>query len=172
MYVYQNKEYNTLAEVYKDIKSSIGAFPMPSSFEGWEALGVSKYDPYATLESAKQTKKKEIETTFNKVRNSSHIYVQSSLGFPANANETAIINVMGLINKLQVSGQEKTTFRAYDNQFYELTLDNLKKLQAEIADEGTAFYLLKWQYEQSLEQATSIEEVKALTITFPNTIAL
>lgn len=52
---------------------------------------------------------------------------KASLGFPANANETAIINVMGLINKLQVSGQEKTTFRAYDNQFYELTLDEFEK---------------------------------------------
>ena len=44
-------------------------------------------------------------------------------------------------------------------------------MQAEIARSGSAYYLLKWQYEESISNATTVKQVKDIQINFPNTIS-
>lgn len=174
-YSYNGKEYFSLNDVYNAVrKDNVNIFGMPSSQEAWQELGVTCIveDPSVSLEVEKNKKKQEIETSFLAIRNSSKIYVDSSLGFPVNANETAIINIMGLLAEMNILGTTTTSFRDFDNNFHDLTKENLEYLQAEIAKEGTAFYALKWKYEKDLEEATTIKQVKDIIIAFPQTIPL
>ena len=49
---------------------------------------------------------------------------------------------------MEVSGKETVVFRDFNNEFHEVNKDHLKQMQAEIARSGSAYYLLKWQYEE------------------------
>lgn len=175
IYKYNGKSYNSLSDVYNALReNSTQVFAMPATEEQWLAYGVTYEveDPAVSLETEKSLKKQQLENLFKQTRASSDIYVTSSLGFPVNANETAIINIIGLINELEVSGKETVVFRDFNNEFHEVTKDNLKQMQAEIAREGSAFYLLKWQYEENISNATTVKQVKDIQISFPNTIPL
>ena len=76
-----------------------------------------------------------------------------------------------MINELEVSGKETAVFRDFNNEFHEVNKDHLKQMQAEIARSGSAYYLLKWQYEESISNATTVKQVKDIQINFPNTIS-
>lgn len=173
-YKYNDKEYFSLSDVFSALKQDVQIFAMPTTEEQWLAYGVTYEveDPAILLEVEKSLKKQQLENLFKQTRASSDIYVTSSLGFPINANETAIINIIGLINELEVSGKETVVFRDFNNEFHEVTKDNLKQMQAEIAREGSAFYYLKWQYEESISNATTVKQVKDIQISFPNNIPL
>lgn len=174
-YKYMGKEYTSLTDAYNAVRKSYAQlFAMPSTNQEWLDLGVTceVEDPSISLETEKSIKKKELENAFKIIRNSSSLYVNSSFGFPINANETAIINIIGLINELEVSGKETAVFRDFNNEFHEVTKDHLKQMQAEIARSGSAYYLLKWQYEESISNATTVKQVKDIQINFPNTIAI
>lgn len=174
IYKYDNKEYTSLTDLYKALReNNIQIFGIPTTEEEWLSYGVTYEveDPSISLEVEKNIKKGILEQAFKEIRDSSNIYVNSSYGFPINANETSIINIIGLINELEVSGKETVVFRDFNNEFHEVNKDHLKQMQAEIARSGSAYYLLKWQYEESISNATTIKQVKDIQINFPNTIA-
>ena len=54
-----------------------------------------------SLAQAKQNKLDELETAFDSYRESKNTYINSSLGFKANANVTAYNNVDGLISQIE-----------------------------------------------------------------------
>lgn len=93
-------------------------------------------------------------------------YVISSLGFKADANTTANTNVDGLIKSMSAAGTKEITFCDYDNQYHQVSLEDLKTLQLEIIQNGQAMYAQKWYYRDKINSASSVEEIERINIEF------
>ncbi len=117
-----------------------------------------------TLDELKQNKLEAIKTAFLAASETAHC--MSSVGFEIDANETANRDINGLIVVMEARGKETELFRAYDNTFHEVTLDDLKTMLVEISEHGQKLYARKWQLEVSIQAATTAEELDAITITF------
>ena len=92
-------------------------------------------------------------------------YVDSSVGFRIDANETANTNITGLIEAIEAGMlTEPQMFRDYNNEFHSVTLENLKTMQLEVIANGQQFYQTKWNLEQQIQSAETIEEIQAVEI--------
>ena len=120
--------------------------------------------PEVSLEEAKAEKLEAVRTAFLSASETAHC--MSSVGFEIDANETANRDINGLIVVMEARGKETELFRAYDNTFHEVTLDDLKTMLVEISEHGQKLYARKWQLEVSIQAATTAEELDAITITF------
>ena len=120
--------------------------------------------PEVSLEEAKAEKLEAVKTAFLAASETAHC--KSSVGFEIDANETANRDINGLIVVMEARGKETELFRAYDNTFHEVTLDDLKTMLVEISEHGQKLYARKWQLEVSIQAATTAEELDAITITF------
>lgn len=117
-----------------------------------------------TLDELKQNKLEAVKTAFLAASETAHC--MSSVGFEIDANETANRDINGLIVVMEARGKETELFRAYDNTFHEVTLDDLKTMLVEISEHGQKLYARKWQLEVSIQAATTAEELDDITITF------
>lgn len=120
--------------------------------------------PEVSLEEAKAEKLEAVKTAFLAASETAHC--MSSVGFEIDANETANRDINGLIVVMEARGKETELFRAYDNTFHEVTLDDLKTMLVEISEHGQKLYARKWQLEVSIQAATTAEELDAITNTF------
>ena len=120
--------------------------------------------PEVSFEEAKAEKLEAVKTAFLAASETAHC--MSSVGFEIDANETANRDINGLIVVMEARGKETELFRAYDNTFHEVTLDDLKTMLVEISEHGQKLYARKWQLEVSIQAATTAEELDAITITF------
>lgn len=114
-----------------------------------------------SLSQAKQNKLDELETAFDSYRESKNTYINSSLGFKANANVTAYNNVDGLISQIEyglveTDENDRLSFMDFDNKRRSLSLEDLKVLKAEIAQNGSRAYSVKWEYRAKIEQAQNV----------------
>ena len=130
----------------------------------WQA----KYDeintPYVpTLEEAKTAKLAALESAFNAASEQAHC--MSSVGFEIDADETANRDVTGLIRVLKATGTDSSIFRAYDNGFHSVTLEQLETMLTEISLNGQYLYQAKWTTEARIQAAQTVGEVEAMTIT-------
>lgn len=150
-------------------------FPVHPSFTWVDASDdVEVGDTYANghftkpakpaLNELRQNKLEDVKTIFQRASETAHR--KSSVGFEIDANETANRDINGLIVVMEARGKETELFRAYDNTFHEVTLDNLKTMLVEISEHGQKLYARKWQLEISIQAATTAEELDAITITF------
>lgn len=119
----------------------------------------------------REAKLKTIESEFLSYRTAKTTFVDSSLGFKANSNSTAYMDVDGLIGILEAqkeSGQENptVTFMDFDNAPHELTVENLKTLKNEISANGTRAYGVKWALREKINAAKSADELDAIVIDF------
>ena len=119
-----------------------------------------------SLAQAKQNKLDELESAFDSYRESKNTYINSSLGFKANANVTAYNNVDGILLQAQMGAstlsEGKVAFMDFDNQVQMLDADQLKILKLEISENGSRAYSLKWQYRTQIEQAQTNAQLKEL----------
>lgn len=92
--------------------------------------------------------------------------IQSSLGFPIDANERANRDVSGLISQMEMTSVDKTQFCDANNDFQEVTLDNLKTMQLELIQYAQSLYATKWQLRAAIEAAKTVDELNAIDIKF------
>lgn len=92
--------------------------------------------------------------------------IQSSLGFPVDANERANRDVSGLISQMEMTNIDKTQFCDANNDFHEVTLDNLKIMQLELIQYAQSLYATKWQLRAAIEAAKTVDELNAIDIKF------
>lgn len=121
------------------------------------------------LEEIREQMLNRLEVEFNRYRASKTTYMTSSLGFKANANETAFNNVVGLVGLCAVkefAPNGTVTFRDFDNADHELNADQLTVLKNEISASASAAYVEKWQYTSTINTEADIEKLKAMTFTF------
>ena len=191
-YVYQEKTYFDSWSVRRAIEAEenrrFGSEPVnkedheaqtAARVEFWKTFGVTYSeqeivtpdpDPAVVLKQTKTRKLNELESWFNKMRSSKDTHIVSSLGFGANSNETAIINVDGLLGLVEdptYAPEGTLTFMDFDNSPQQLNKQQLTTLKNEIAAAGTASYNVKWQYRTQIEAAETKEQIEAIKFTMP-----
>lgn len=92
--------------------------------------------------------------------------IQSSLGFPIDANERANRDVSGLISQMEMTSLGKTQFCDANNNFHEVTLDNLKTMKLELIQYAQSLYATKWRLRAAIEAAKTVDELNAIDIKF------
>ena len=135
--------------------------PFVALWEAEKARLEAEADRPPTLEEAKAAKLEEIRAAFAAAEADG--YVESSLGFRADATRRSIEDIDGLID-LVSSGAlpAPVTFRDYDNLYHSLTLDRLNALRLEAKGRGPMLYARKWELEAAVEAAETVEAVQAI----------
>lgn len=121
---------------------------------------------YKPLEEIKNIRYKQIEERFNKI--STTAYITSSYGFRVDANEVANRNVEGLLKVMKADNEETVLFKDYDNNFHNVTLEELEKIQLEIIKNGQNLYKQKWNFISDIASMTKELEVIAYNISYKN----
>lgn len=95
--------------------------------------------------------------------------VTTSLGFVADSDARAMMDVSGLVTTLEAQPTESRTTVAFmdaNNQPHLLSLDELKTVQVEIIQNGQSAYQQKWALRTAIESAQTKEEIEAIEIAF------
>lgn len=119
-----------------------------------------------TLENMKELKLEQLTEAFNNWMDSSNSSMASSTGYTVNANNTAKKNIDGIITAMESTKIEKVSFMCFDNTLALLTLQELKTIQIELIQYGSALYARKWQYRSQIENAKTIEEASSIKFDF------
>lgn len=124
--------------------------------------------PEPTLEEVQDMKRRELESAFmdwyeNKAT------VTTSLGFVADSDARAMMDVNGLVTTLEAQPEETratVAFMDHDNQPHLLTLEQMKTVQLEIIQNGQSAYAQKWALRTAIEEAEDAKMLMDLEITF------
>lgn len=95
--------------------------------------------------------------------------VTTSLGFVADSDARAMMDVSGLVTTLEAQPAESRTTVAFmdaNNQPHLLSLDELKTVQIEIIQNGQSAYQQKWALRTAIEFAEDIATINAIEIAF------
>lgn len=119
-------------------------------------------EPEAMLYYARQNKLAELEQKFNYMLENGH--TTSSFGVEIDANNDALRNVGNLL--LVMGAEDKEMFCDYNNQFHELTKQQVEQIQAEIIGHIRGLYAQKWSYRDKINTLTNAEEINSMVIEF------
>lgn len=120
----------------------------------------------------KQEKLQELLSKANKFEDNKNndMYFTSSLGFKCNGDRRTKDNLQDLITFFDLQAQEgKLPYRDYDNNVQQVTKENLQTLLVEHVANGNNLYTQKWAYEQQINNAKSIDDLKVININFEMT---
>ena len=95
--------------------------------------------------------------------------VTSSLGFVADSDSRAMMDVSGLVTTLESQPAETRSTVAFmdaNNQPHLLSLEQLKTVQLEIVQNGQSAYKQKWTLRTAIKEAQSKEDLEAIEIKF------
>ena len=109
---------------------------------------------------AKQNKLSELKQKADSALNGA--YVDSSLGFRADANTTAVRDLEGLV----IIADSSIMFCDFNNEFHALTKEQVQTLQREVLLNGQNLYAQKWTFRNRIESAESIEDLNDIQISF------
>lgn len=173
-YKYNNQEYYSLKQL-RDAVYSIEnkLYGNPKTQEEFTELGlkveVIEFDPLddLTVEQLKENCQVAMNTAFTEYRNSSKTYIDSSLGFPVNANEVAYQNIDGCLLQAQqgsstLNEEGKVAFTDFNDNLQMLTAEQLTQLKLEVSENGSRAYGVKWMYRQQIDSLSDKEQLKEL----------
>lgn len=124
---------------------------------------VESYKQY--LSNVVLSKAAKFENNLNK-----DMYFTSSLRFKVNGDRRTRDNIQDLITFFDAQQQGgKVSYRDYDNKEQQLTKENLQTILKEHITNGQNLYKQKWEMEQKIAAANSIEELKAISTEFTMT---
>ena len=129
--------------------------------------GVEKI-PEQTLEELRAQKLSQLDSSF-KSWYQDGATVTTSLGFVADSDSRAMMDVNGLVTTLEAQPAEARATVAFmdaSNQTHLLDLEQLKTVQVEIIQNGQSAYQQKWALRTAIETAQSKEELEAIEIKF------
>ena len=121
-----------------------------------------------TFKELKTNKLKELDTKFLQWYEDDAT-VTSSLGFVADSDARAMMDVSGLVTTLEATPEEQRStvaFMDHDNQPHMLTLEQMKTVQLEIIKNGQSSYAQKWAYRTAIEAAEDAEALAGIKIVF------
>lgn len=174
-YLYNDQKYTSLWSLRQAIwTNEHKVYGNPTTQEQFQEIGlavtVETYDPLDEMDTEQLRARclSILEQQFTTYRNSASTYINSSLGFKANANVTAYNNVDGVLLQAQEGAstlsEGKVAFMDFDDQVQMLNADQLKTLKLEISENGSRAYGLKWQYRTQIESAKTNAELKELMV--------
>ena len=173
-YKYNNQEYFSLKQLRDAIYSIENKlYGNPKTQEEFTELGlevkVVEFDPLddLTVEQLRNNCQIAMNSAFIEYRNSSKTYIDSSLGFPVNANEVAYQNIDGCLLQAQqgsasLSEEGKVAFTDFNDNLQMLTAEQLTKLKLEVSENGSRAYGVKWTYRQQIDSINDKEQLKEL----------
>lgn len=173
-YKYNNQEYYSLKQLRDAIYSIENKlYGNPKTQEEFAELGleveVIEFDPLddLTVEQLKENCQVAMNAAFTEYRNSSKTYIDSSLGFPVNANEVAYQNIDGCLLQAQqgsdsLAYEGKVAFTDFNDNLQMLTADQLTQLKLEVSENGSRAYGVKWTYRQQIDSMSDKEQLKEL----------
>lgn len=129
--------------------------------------GVEKI-PEKTLDEVRASKLSELDSAFM-TWYEDKATVTTSLGFVADSDARAMMDVNGLVTTLEAQPAEtraSVAFMDANNEAHLLTLEQLKTVQVEIIQNGQSAYQQKWTLRTAIEAAQSIEDLEAIEIKF------
>ena len=165
-YLYNYKEYSSEYQVRRAVweneRKVFGKEPEENRAEFWEKFNVtySEEEQQVTLEELRSKKLRELDRAFYVWRSKQAILV-SSLGFEADADERAMIDVSGL-----VALESPAVFMDANNVPHELTADQIKILHKEIIQSGNKAYETKWALRNAISAAESKDALEAIELKF------
>ena len=124
--------------------------------------------PAPSIEELKTTKLTQLDSAFLQWYETDAV-VTSSLGFVADSDSRAMMDVSGLVTTLESQPAESRATVAFmdaNNQTHLLSLEQLKTVQLEIVQNGQSAYQQKWTLRTAIEQASTKEELDAIEIKF------
>lgn len=124
---------------------------------------VKGYAQAKSLEVAKQQKLAQLKQESEKYSayECETMFVVSSIGFKINADHKSQDNIRGLI-----ALNAPTAFKDFDNQFHQVSVDNLNTMLAECYANGASLYQQKFNMELEISQLQTVEEVDNYPIVF------
>lgn len=170
-YTYNGTDYHSEWEVRMAIQKNenkrLGEVEgKPSEF--WPKNGVAyteRPDPEPTLDDLKAAKKTELEAVYLLWRNETG-YFTSSIGFRADGNSRAMMDIVGLDRMADKQPKAAITFRDYDNKYQRLTAEQVHILADEITAAANDGYQQKWEYEKAINEAADKNAIKGMKIEF------
>ena len=124
--------------------------------------------PEKTVDAVRTIKLSELDSAFMQWYENDAT-VTTSLGFVADSDARAMMDVNGLVTTLEaqpVETRASVAFMDASNQAHMLSLDQLKTVQVEIIQNGQSAYQQKWALRTAIESAQSKEELEAIEIKF------
>lgn len=124
--------------------------------------------PAPSIEELRTAKLTQLDAAFLQWYETDAV-VTSSLGFVADSDSRAMMDVSGLVTTLESQPAETRStvaFMDHDNQAHLLTLDQLKTVQLEIIQNGQSAYQQKWGLRTAIESAEDIATINAIEIAF------
>lgn len=124
--------------------------------------------PEKTIDEVRAEKLSELDSAFMSWYEDKAT-VTTSLGFVADSDARAMMDVNGLVTTIEVQSsqaRETVAFMDANNEPHLLSLDQLKTVQVEIIQNGQSAYQQKWSMRTAIEQATTKEEIEAIEIKF------
>lgn len=124
--------------------------------------------PAPSIDELKNAKLSQLDSAFLQWYETNAV-VTSSLGFVADSDARAMMDVSGLVTTLEsqpVQSRSTLAFMDANNEAHLLTLDQLKTVQLEIIQNGQSAYQQKWTLRTAIEQASTKEELDAIEIKF------
>ena len=118
-----------------------------------------------TLDEFKEIARANLKTFFKQYENelvNSNIHIHSDLGFEINADIRSQNNVRALITLLESSDAETISYKDYNNENHDLTLDQLKSILFEMCNYVNYIYKKRWESKKKIEDAKSIDEILAI----------
>lgn len=128
--------------------------PTQEEFEVLETEAMAYY--------ARKNKLAELDQKFNYERKNGHMIC--SFGVDIDANDDSLRNIGNLL--LVMGEDDKEMFCDYNNQFHELTKQQIEKIQAEIIGHIRGLYSQKWSYRDKINTLTNAEEINSMVIEF------
>lgn len=124
---------------------------------------VKGYAQAKSLEVAKQQKLAQLKQESEKYSayECETMFVVSSIGFKINADHKSQDNIRGLI-----ALNTPTAFKDFDNQFHQVSVDDLNTLLNECYANGASLYQQKFNMELQISQLQDVEEVDNYPIVF------
>lgn len=117
------------------------------------------------LDEVKEVYKANLKAFFKQYENelvNPNIHIHSDLGFEINADIRSQNNVRALITLLKSNGNKTVSYRDYDNENHDLTLNQLKTLLTEMCTYVNYIYAKKWETKKRIEDAKFIDELLAI----------
>lgn len=134
--------------------------------------GVRRFQIVATpdpsVDEVRRKKLLELEESFLQWYEKDAV-VTSKLGFVADSDSRAMMDVIGLVTSFEAAPEETRSpvaFMDHNNISHMLTLEQLKVVQLEIISNGRSAYAQKWALRTQIESAESVEALQAIEITF------
>lgn len=149
--------YQSIGMVERDVEQA---------YDGaWYLVGKVPSQP---LQEAKDEKIAELKTKANAFEQNvcKDMVIQSSLGYPMDADRRSQQNVLGQITIMEASQLETIGYRCGDNVTRDFTAAQLKTLYTEMLLNGQHLYNQKWVYEQAIDSAETVDAVKEMAIDF------